>query len=86
MIRAILQKGRIKPLDRLPKSWSEGQELIVDSCEPSDDPEEISRWFEKLRDLSAEIPRYEHKRLAAALAEHDRLARGPFSFPSDDLA
>jgi hypothetical protein len=72
MIRAILQKGCIKPLDRLPKSWSEGQELIVDSCEPSDDPKEITRWFEELRDLSAEIPRSDHERLAAALAKHDR--------------
>lgn len=75
MIRAILRKGRIKPLDRLPKTWSEGQELIVDSCEPSDDPEEITRWFKELRDLSAEIPRSDHERLAWALAEHDRQAK-----------
>ena len=75
MIRAILKNGHIRPVDELPESWSEGQELIVDSCEPSDDPEKITRWFEKLRYLSSEIPRSDHERLAAALAEQDRLAK-----------
>ena len=75
MIRAILKNGHIRPVDQLPESWGEGQELIVDSCEPSDDTEEITRWFEKLRDLSGDIPRSDHKRLAAALADQDRKAK-----------
>ena len=75
MIRAILKKGHIRPVDELPESWSEGQELIVDSCDPSDDPEEITRWFEKLRNLSREIPQSDHKRLAAVLADQDRQSK-----------
>lgn len=75
MIRAILRKGHITPVDGLPKTWCEGQELTVDSCEPLDDHEEITRWFEKLRDLSREIPRSDRTRLAAAQAEQNRHAK-----------
>jgi len=43
MIRAILKKGKIEPLDELPECWRDGQELIVEGCEPSDDPAEIKK-------------------------------------------
>src|SRR5438876_867139 len=33
MIRAILKKGKIQPVDQLPEHWHEGQELIVQGCE-----------------------------------------------------
>jgi hypothetical protein len=75
MIRAILKKGRIEPLEELPSHWREGQELIVEGLEPSDDPEEIKRWYEELLDLSAQIPAEDHARMAAAIAEHDRQAK-----------
>jgi len=75
MIRAILKKGKIQPLDELPTHWREGQELIVEGCEPSDDPADINRWYEELLALSAQIPREDHKRMAAALAEQDREAK-----------
>jgi hypothetical protein len=41
MIRAILRKGKIQPVDGLPEHWREGQELMVESCAPSDDPADI---------------------------------------------
>lgn len=69
MIRAILKKGKIEPLDELPVQWREGQELIVEGCEPSDDPTEIKKWQDKLLALSAQIPAEDHKRMSAALAE-----------------
>jgi hypothetical protein len=72
MIRAILKKGKIQPLDELPPHWRDGQELIVDGGGPSDDPAEINKWHEKLISLSAQIPQDDHKRMAAALAEQDR--------------
>jgi hypothetical protein len=72
MIRAILKKGKIQPLDELPEHWHEGQELTVEGCEPSDDPAEIKKWYAKLVALSPQIPASDHKRLAAALAEQDR--------------
>ena len=75
MIRAILRKGKIEPLEELPENWRDGQELIVEGGEPSDDPAEIKKWHEKLLALSAQIPAEDHKRMAAALAEHDRQAK-----------
>jgi hypothetical protein len=75
MIRAILRKGKIQPLDDLPPHWHEGQELIVEGCEPSDDPAVIKKWHDKLIALSAQIPAEDHARMAAALAEHDRQAK-----------
>ena len=72
MIRAILKKGKIQPLDGLPPHWREGQELIVEGCEPSDDPADIKKWHDELVALSAQIPAADHQRMAAALAEQDR--------------
>jgi hypothetical protein len=75
MIRAILKKGKIEPLDELPGYWHDGQELIVEGCAPSDDPAEIRKWHKKLQALSAQIAPEDHKRMAAALAEQDRQAK-----------
>src|SRR5437879_13169392 len=75
MIRAILKKGKIEPLDELPVHWREGQELIVEGGDPSDDPAAIKKWHEELLALSAQIPAEDHKRMAAALAEQDREAQ-----------
>jgi hypothetical protein len=75
MIRAILKKGKIQPIDELPEHWREGQELIVEGCGPSDDPADIKKWYEALVALSAQIPPEDHQQMAAALAEHDREAK-----------
>lgn len=75
MIRAILRKGKIEPLDALPEHWRDGQELTVEGSEPSDDPAEIKKWHEKLVALSAQIPPEEHRRMTAALAEQDSHAK-----------
>jgi hypothetical protein len=75
MIRAVLKKGKIQPLDKLPEHWRDGQELIVEDSGPSDDPAEIKRWYEKLLALSADIPQEDHQRMAAALAEQDCQAK-----------
>ena len=71
MIRAILKKGKIQPLDELPQHWRDGQELIVEDCEPSDDPADIKKWHDELVALSAQIPAEDHERMAAAVAEQD---------------
>jgi hypothetical protein len=76
MIRAILKKGKIQPLDGLPAHWREGQELIVEGGEPSSDPADIKKWHEKFLTLSAAIPAADHEQMAAALAEQDRQAKG----------
>jgi hypothetical protein len=75
MIRALLKKGKIEPLDALPGHWRDGQELLVEGCAPSDDPADIRKWHEKLLALSAQIPAADHQRMAAALAEQDHQAK-----------
>jgi len=75
MIRAILKKGKIQPLEKLPEDWRDGQELIVEGGAPSDDPAEIKKWHKKLEQLSAKIPDEDHERFAAAIAQHDREAK-----------
>jgi hypothetical protein len=75
MIRAILKKGKIQPVDKLPEHWREGQELIIEGAEPSGKPAAIKEWYAKLMALSAQIPPDDHKRMAAAVAEQDRQAK-----------
>jgi hypothetical protein len=75
MIRAILRHGKIHPLDALPEHWREGQELIVEGWEPSDDPADVKKWYDEFVALSAQIPADDHQRMAAAVAEQSRLAK-----------
>jgi hypothetical protein len=75
MIRAILKRGKIQPVDKLPEHWREGQELIVEGAEPSRNAADIKKWYAKLMSLSAQIPPEDHKRMAAAVAEQDRQAK-----------
>ena len=75
LAKDFLKKGKIEPVDKLPEHWREGQELIVDGCEPSDDPADIEKWHDELVALSAQIPAEDHERMAAAVAEQDRRAK-----------
>jgi hypothetical protein len=75
MIRAILKMGKIQPLDALPGHWQEGQKLIVEGSEPSDDPAAIKKWYAELVALSTPIPAADHERMALTLAERDRQAK-----------
>ena len=75
MIRAILRKGKIQPVDKLPEFWREGQELIVEGAEPSASPEDIKNWYAKLKALSSKIPAEDHQRMVAALADQDLQAK-----------
>jgi hypothetical protein len=75
MIRAILKKGKIHPVDELPEQRHEGQELIIEGCEPSDDPADIKKWYEGLVALSAKISWSDHERIAAAIAEQERQSK-----------
>lgn len=75
MIRAILTRGKIRPLEALPQHWRDGQELIVAGGEPSDDPADIKKWHDRLVALSAQIPAEDNERMAAAVAQQDRQAK-----------
>jgi hypothetical protein len=67
-----LKKGKIQLVDELPQHWREGQELIVESCAPSDDPADIKRWYDELVVLAAQIPAEDHQRMSAALVGENK--------------
>jgi hypothetical protein len=75
MIRAVLRKGKIEPVDALPKHWREGQELVVEGCSPSDDPEDIKKWYRELTALAAQVPPEDHARMEKAIAKQKRQAK-----------
>jgi len=72
MVRAVLKQGKIQPVDDLPDSWSEGQELFIEEGEPPVDPEEIATWSREIGEAAARIPEEDHRRFLAALEEHRR--------------
>jgi hypothetical protein len=72
VVRAVLKHGKIQPLDDLPQSWSEGQELLIEEGEPPVDPEEIAAWSREIEEAAARIPEEEHERFLAALEEVEK--------------
>ena len=75
MIHAIYKNGQIQPVDEIPDDWQDGKELIVEETGPSDDPAEITRWYEELQRLAAEVPDEDHDRVMAALEEQKRVGK-----------
>lgn len=75
MIQAVYKNGQIQPLERIPASWEDGQELVIDVREPSDDPESIRRWLADLQTLDSETTDEDDARLMAALKEQKRLGK-----------
>jgi len=74
MVRAILEDGVIRPLERLPPHWTEGQELLIDEAGvPS--PQELEVWSREVEELAAAIPPEDFELLDEALAEADREAK-----------
>jgi hypothetical protein len=72
MVRAVLKKGKIQPLDDLPESWPDGRELIIEEAEQpdDDDPQVIAAVFRELDEAVARIPEEEHERFLSAIEEH----------------
>jgi hypothetical protein len=76
VIRAIVERGLIRPLEPLPKEWVDGRELRVLEAESSERPEEPDMWCAEMDTLSAEIDDPEDwARIEAALAAADIQAK-----------
>ncbi|MBC7820254.1 MAG: hypothetical protein IAG10_25500 [Planctomycetaceae bacterium] len=72
MVRAILTEGRIEPVEPLPESWQDGQELSIDSLSDDDtavDQAEIERWHQERLVLSASLTETDHQFLKGSLDE-----------------
>jgi hypothetical protein len=74
MVRAILRDGTISPISPLPDTWSEGQELVVESA-PLPTKEEWDSWSREIDELAAQIPLDDFERVELALAEADKKAK-----------
>jgi len=70
-IKAVIQNGRIEPLEPLPKDWLEGQEVVVESEVPQT-AREIDQWSSELEAAAARVPAADHKRFMEALDEIER--------------
>jgi predicted DNA-binding antitoxin AbrB/MazE fold protein len=71
MIKAILEKGIIRPVEPLPLDWRDGQELVVEA-DVATDPTDIDRWAEQLEAAARAIPAEEHERFLRALEEGEK--------------
>ena len=67
MIRAVIRHGQIEPLGALPAEWSEGQEVIVESDGPSDDPSDIRHWYAAWSASRMSMTHEDHHALSEAL-------------------
>ena len=73
MIRAIVTKGILKPLDPLPLSWQEGDEVLIPehACEV-DAPgstDRLDRWYQDLQAAAAQIDPEDDRLLQQAIQE-----------------
>lgn len=72
LIKGILKKGVIQPLEPLPESWSEGQELLIEVVASADTPPQDVDWTSEVTDAMGHVPPEDHDKLLAAVAEHRR--------------
>lgn len=75
MVRAILEKGVIRPLESLPEHWSEGRELVVDEAVDTPSQHDLDTWFRDVDALAEDIPPEDFERLDQALADADQEAK-----------
>ncbi len=73
MVRAVLEKGRIRPLSPLPDDWSEGQKLLIQV--EAESPEEIAAWAQEIEAAARAIPDEDHIRFLEALDEQKRFSK-----------
>ena len=76
MVKAVVSRGEIRPLEPLPADWREGQPLRIEKADYSEMPvEEIDRDFAVLASLCAESEPANEDQLDRALHEARRQAK-----------
>jgi hypothetical protein len=75
MIRAVVQNGLIRPLDRLPAAWVEGHPVIVEDTDAASD-EDLDAWYLELQALGPAVyDPGERERVQTILIEADEQAK-----------
>jgi len=76
MLKAVVSRGEIRPLEPLPADWQEGQPLRVEKADDGETPiEEIDRDFAVLASLCAASEPADEEQLERALQEAQRQAK-----------
>ncbi|MCP4664268.1 MAG: hypothetical protein GY856_53465 [bacterium] len=75
MVKAILARGSIQPVSPVPRSWTEGQELVIEEAPPDEDREDLEGWSREIDELASRMPKEDFDRLDRALAKADREAK-----------
>jgi hypothetical protein len=76
MLKAIVSRGEIRPLEPLPADWQEGQRLRVEKADEGETSlEEIDRDFAVLASLCAASDPVDEEQLERALEEAHRQAK-----------
>jgi len=70
MVKAIVSRGEIRPLEPLPADWQEGQPLRIEKADDGETPvEEIDRDFAVLASLCEASEPADEEQLERALHE-----------------
>ena len=76
MLKAVVSRGEIRPLEPLPVDWQEGQRLRVEKADDGETPvEEIDRDFAVLAKLCEASEPADEEQLERALQEAHRQAK-----------
>ncbi len=76
MLKAVVSRGEIRPLEPLPADWCEGQPLRVEKADDGEVPvDEIDRDFAVLANLCWDSEPADEDQLDRALHEARRLAK-----------
>jgi len=76
MVKAIVSRGEIRPLEPLPPDWQEGQPLRVEKSDDGETPlDEIDHDFALLANLCATSEPADEGQLDASLQEAHRQAK-----------
>jgi hypothetical protein len=73
MLKAVLQKGVIVPLEPLPAEWEEGAALEV--AKANSEQLDIDAWAESMKQLCADSTPQDEAAMFAALDEQRRQAK-----------
>lgn len=77
MLKAVLRKGVIVPLEPVPPEWEEGATLEVAKA---DAPQlDIDEWAKTMNQLCADSPAEEEEAMRRAIEEHRRQAKAQTS-------
>lgn len=75
MVKAVVHRGEIRPLEPLPLDWPEGQRLRIEKVDEEPSVAEFERDFAELEVLCAMSEAEDEERMQRALQEASRQAK-----------